>query len=95
MAVNTDPWKPTLSRKARLRWDRMEERFVLLLPEAALVLRGPAAEIIQLCDGTRTVSAVVDELGKKYQQSTKERIEADVRDFLERFKAKGLLETEP
>jgi len=95
MADVTNDWKPTLVRRARLRWDHVEERFVLLLPEAALVLRGPAADIIQLCDGTRTVSAMVDEVATKYTESAREQIEADMRDFLERFRAKGLLESEP
>jgi pyrroloquinoline quinone biosynthesis protein D len=73
----------------------MGERHVLLLPEAAVVLQGPAPMILQLCDGTRTVSAIVDELAMKYSGSPREQVEADVRDFLERFRAKALLESEP
>jgi pyrroloquinoline quinone biosynthesis protein D len=95
MADVTNNWKPKLARRAQLRWDHIEERFVLLLPEAALVLRGPAADILQLCDGTRTISVMVDELATKYTESTREQIVGDVRDFLERFQAKGLLENEP
>lgn len=95
MADVTSDWKPRLARRARLRWDPMEARFVLLLPEAALVMHGPAAEIIQLCDGTRTVSALVDELTAKYSQSSREQIEKESHEFLDRFRAKGLLEGEP
>jgi pyrroloquinoline quinone biosynthesis protein D len=89
----TDDWKPKLAGKARLRKDTMTERYVLLLPEAALVLQGSAAEIIQLCDGTRTASMIIDELSTKYAGVAREQIEADVRDFLERFRAKALLES--
>jgi pyrroloquinoline quinone biosynthesis protein D len=95
MTETTTDWKPKLARKARLRWDAMTERFVLLLPEAAIILRGNAPDIIQLCDGTRTVSALIDELAAKYSGGAREPIEADVRDFLERFRAKALLEDEP
>ena len=58
--------KPRLSPKARLRWDNVEKRHMLVFPEAALLLNETAAEILKLCDGERTVEQLVDTLAQQF-----------------------------
>jgi len=39
---------------------------LLLIPEGALKLKGPARSIVELCTGDRAISAIVDELRQRY-----------------------------
>jgi pyrroloquinoline quinone biosynthesis protein D len=70
--------KPQLATGVRLRWDGVRERHVLLYPEGALVLNGTAADVLELCDGRRTIDEIAQELSPRYQG-------ADVRDDVERL----------
>lgn len=85
-------WRPRLNPKARLRWDEMGKRHMLVFPEAALVLNDTAPEILKLCDGERTVEAIVKALVDRFTGADPAVIEADVMEFLARLKARGLLE---
>ncbi|HEX3345793.1 MAG TPA: pyrroloquinoline quinone biosynthesis protein PqqE [Polyangiaceae bacterium] len=58
--------KPRLSRKARVQPDPRDGRPVLLSPERGLRLGDTAAAVVALCDGTREVEAIVDELTARY-----------------------------
>ena len=58
--------RPRLGTHARLQWDHVREKQVLLTPEGVLVLNVTASAILALCDGRRTVSAIVDELSASY-----------------------------
>ena len=53
---------PKLARKARLRFDRHSGGHMIIYPERGLALNESAAAIAKLCDGTRTVAAIVGEL---------------------------------
>ncbi len=80
--------RPRLARQARLEWDPVRERHVLLAPEGVIVLNRTGATILGLCDGERTVVEIVEELGRRYN-----RVVADeVRDFLARLAAKRWVE---
>ena len=59
--------RPRLARHVRLSFDRTRGRHVLLHPETVVVLNGSGADIIELCDGRRTVDEIVDSLGARYQ----------------------------
>lgn len=85
-------WRPRLSPKARLRWDEVGKRYMLVFPEAALMLNDTAPEILKLCDGARTVEGIVDCLVERFTGADRAVIEADVIGFLTRLKARGLLE---
>ena len=85
-------WRPRLSPKARLRWDEVERRFMLVFPEAALMLNETAPEILKLCDGEHTVEGIVDSLAERFVGIDREAIKEDVVGFLGRIKARGLLE---
>ena len=60
--------RPQLARQARLEWDPVRERQVLLAPEGVLVLNQTGAIILGLCDGERTVGEIVDELRGRYRR---------------------------
>jgi coenzyme PQQ biosynthesis protein PqqD len=85
-------WRPRLSPKARLRWDEVEKRYMLVFPEAALMLNETAPEILKLCDGEHTIEGIVDSLAQRFVGIDREAIKEDVTGFLTRIKARGLLE---
>jgi pyrroloquinoline quinone biosynthesis protein D len=61
---------------------------MLLEPEGVLVLNQTGTTILGLCDGERTVFKIVEELRGQYDYVA----EDEVRDFLSRLVAKGLVE---
>ncbi len=92
MTDTSTAWRPRLSPKARLRWDEVEKRFMLVFPEAALMLNETAPEILKLCDGQHTVEGIVDSLAQRFTGIDRKIIDEDVTSFLARIKARGLLE---
>jgi coenzyme PQQ biosynthesis protein PqqD len=83
--------RPRLAAKARLRWDRKDERFMLLYPERGLVLNPTAADVVKLCTGELTVGAIVDQLATKYEPQPREAVERQVVEFLTRMTERGLI----
>ena len=80
--------RPRLASWARLQWDAVREKQVLLGPEGVLVLNATAAAILALCDGQRSVSAIITELNTQYNHA----VEQDVLTFLNRLRQKRLME---
>jgi len=66
MKVVTEASRLVMPRYAKLRFDKTRDRWVILVPERVLVPDETAVEILQLCDGTRTVGDVIDVLAQKY-----------------------------
>ena len=87
--------RPRLAAKARLRFDRRSDRYMLLYPERGLVLNPTAADIATLCTGERTVEAIVDTLVAKYTSRPREVVERDVLAFLASLSERGLIESAP
>jgi pyrroloquinoline quinone biosynthesis protein E len=83
--------KPRLSRKARVQPDPRDGRPVLLSPERGLRLSDTAAAIVALCDGTREVAEIVEELAKRYG-GDRERIARDVEELLADLHGRALLD---
>jgi PqqA peptide cyclase len=83
--------KPRLSRKARVQPDPRDGRPVLLSPERGLRLGDTAAAIVALCDGTREVAAIIDELTTRYG-APRDVIAHDVEALLDDLHARALLE---
>lgn len=80
--------RPRLARLVRLQWDPVREQHALLAPEGVLVLNRTGANILELCDGERTVVEIVEELRGRY-----DRVAGDeVRDFLSRLVARRWVE---
>lgn len=82
--------RPKLSRHARLKFDKIREQWVLLVPERVLVPDETAVEILHLCDGERSIAAVVDELCRKYA-ADRQLIRNDVIALLQDLADKGYL----
>jgi pyrroloquinoline quinone biosynthesis protein D len=82
--------RPVLPRHARLKFDESRQRWVILAPERVLAPDEIAVEILQLCDGVRSVEQMIDQLAAKY---TAERtaIGADVIAMLQDLADKGFL----
>ena len=59
--------RPRLARHVRLTFCRTRQRPILLQPETVVVLNGSGADILELCDGRRTVVEIVAELSARYQ----------------------------
>jgi pyrroloquinoline quinone biosynthesis protein D len=65
--------RPRLVTGARLRYDDVREEHLLLIPEGAVQLNPTAAEVLELCDGERSLDDIVGTLSARYEG-------ADVRD---------------
>jgi len=58
--------RPRLWKLARVDYDPVRQRPVLLYPEGAMLLNDTGAEILALCDGQRTIADIAAVLGAKY-----------------------------
>src|SRR5215211_5906637 len=76
--VLTADSRPKLWRLARLDYDPVRQRPVLLYPEGAVLLNDTGAAILELCTGERTVSEIVSILNQRYQSD----VAADVTEYL-------------
>jgi len=54
------------ARHARLKFDETRQRWVILAPERVLAPDEIAVEVLQLCDGVRSVEQMIDQLAAKY-----------------------------
>ncbi|BAZ08334.1 pyrroloquinoline quinone biosynthesis protein D [Calothrix sp. NIES-4071] len=79
---------PILVKGARLFWDDVRQQKFLLFPEGALVLNKTAWNILQLCDGRRTVTNIVNTLSAEYSHPN---IEPDVLKLLNKLIERGFL----
>jgi coenzyme PQQ biosynthesis protein PqqD len=86
--VTLDPnAKPSLWRLARLGFDSVRQRPVLLYPEGAVLLNDTGAAILELVDGRRTVAEIATILGERYQTD----VTADVAQYLSDLAEKELI----
>jgi len=69
---------PALWRLARLGYDDVRRRPVLLYPEGAVLLNDTGREILELVDGRRSVRDIAAILGGKYSTD----VTADVVEYL-------------
>ena len=58
--------RPRLATGARLRYDDVREEHVLLVPEGVVRLNTTAAEVLELCDGERSLDEIVGALSARY-----------------------------
>lgn len=90
MTAIADTDVPRIPRGVRLSQDRVRNRWVLLAPERILELDEIAQAILVLCDGTRDVSRISDELARAYRADTTE-IMTDVKEMLGDLAAKQFI----
>jgi pyrroloquinoline quinone biosynthesis protein D len=83
--------RPRLSAGCRWAEANGAERLVLF-PEGAIRLQGTGREILERCDGQRTVEQIVEELGMIYSAGDPARIEEDVKNFLGHLHQKRIVD---
>src|SRR5689334_18163673 len=82
--------RPVLPRHARLKFDDTRKVWVILAPERVLAPDETAVEVLQLCDGLRSVGGIIDGLAQKYA-APRVAISADVIAMLQDLADKGFL----
>ena len=82
--------RPLLPRHAKLKFDETRQRWVILAPERVLAPDDIAVEVLQLCDGVRSVEQMIDLLAEKYT-ADRGAIDTDVIAMLQDLADKGFL----
>ena len=85
---------PRLAKKARLKHDRHDDRWMILWPERGLALNASAAAIAREVDGVRSIAAIADALAAAHG-APRDVVERDVVAFVASLREKGLLELDP
>jgi pyrroloquinoline quinone biosynthesis protein D len=80
--------RPRLATGARLRYDEVREEHLLLIPEGVVRLNPTAAEVLELCDGERSVDAIVGELSARYDGAD---LRGDVQELVDAMAQRGLV----
>jgi coenzyme PQQ biosynthesis protein PqqD len=88
----TSTGAPRLARKARLTWDRHEQKYLLLYPERGLLLNEAAGAVVSLCDGRHDASRIADIVAARYATFERDAILKSIASLFERLDALGLLE---
>ena len=82
--------RPVLPRHAKLKFDETRKVWVILAPERVLAPDEIAVEVLQLCDGVRSVAQMIDQLAEKYA-AERGAIATDVIAMLQDLADKGFL----
>jgi len=80
--------RPKLATGVRLHHDKVREQYVLLFPEGALVLNETAVEVLELCDGERSLDDVATVLSERYEGAD---VRDDVSELLDGIGERGLV----
>jgi pyrroloquinoline quinone biosynthesis protein D len=80
--------RPRLATGARLSYDDVREEHVLLIPEGAVRLNPTAAQVLELCDGARSLDDIVGALSARYDGAD---LRDDVVELVDAMEQKGLL----
>jgi pyrroloquinoline quinone biosynthesis protein D len=80
--------RPRLVTGARLSYDDVREEHILLIPEGAVLLNPTAAQVLELCDGERSVDDIVGALSERYDGAD---LRDDVEELVDAMAQKGLL----
>jgi pyrroloquinoline quinone biosynthesis protein D len=77
---------PKLATKTMLKHDSVRDVVLLLLPERVVLLNKSGAAILGLCDGSRTVQQVVEQLEQDFETAD---LANDVMKFLQDAQGRG------
>ena len=80
--------RPRLATGARLRYDEVREEHQLLIPEGVVRLNPTAAEVLDLCDGERSLDDIVAALAARYEGAD---LRDDVVELVDAMAQKGLV----
>lgn len=74
------------------RWGTHAEQQVVLFPEGMIRVEGTGQNILELCDGQRTVQEIVAKLVERYNNADPAKITEDVSIFLEALQRKRIVD---
>jgi pyrroloquinoline quinone biosynthesis protein D len=80
--------RPRLVDGARLQYDDVREQHLLLVPEGAVRLNETAAQVLELCDGRRSLEEIAAALSQRYAGAD---VTADVGELLGGMVEHGLV----
>ena len=80
--------RPRLVTGARLQYDDVRSEHVLLIPEGVVRLNPTAAEVLELCDGERSLDDIVGALSARYGGAD---VRDDILELVDGLAAKGLV----
>ena len=80
--------RPRLVEGARLQYDDVRGEHLLLIPEGAVRLNETAAQVLELCDGRRSVEEIAATLSQRYRGAD---VSGDVQELLGGLRASGLV----
>jgi pyrroloquinoline quinone biosynthesis protein D len=80
--------RPRLATGARLSYDEVRAEHVLLFPEGLVRLNFTAAEVLELCDGERSLGEIVSALSARYDGVD---LRDDVRGLVDAMTQRGLV----
>lgn len=85
---------PRLAPHVQFRFDKARGRWVVLAPERLLLPDEVAVDVLQLCDGSACVTAMIATLAGRYQ-ARPETVEEDVLELLQDLTDQGILTSVP
>ena len=88
MQIADSAERPRLAPHVRLAYDQTRQRHVLLTPETVTLLNDTGVAILELCDGVRTLTEILAELGGRYDRVA----DSEVRAFLNGLLARRCVE---
>jgi pyrroloquinoline quinone biosynthesis protein D len=80
--------RPRLADGARLQYDDVREEHLLLVPEGAVRLNATAAQVLELCDGNRSLDEISAALSQRYSGAD---VTDDVQELLGGMAERGLV----
>jgi len=80
--------RPRLVTGARLLYDEVRGEHVLLVPEGLVRLNPTAAEVLELCDGERSLAEIVSALAARYDGVD---LRGDIRGLVDAMTQRGLV----
>jgi pyrroloquinoline quinone biosynthesis protein D len=80
--------RPRLVTGARLRYDEVREEHLLLIPEGAVRLNPTAADVLELCDGERSLDDIAGALSARYEGA---HVRDDVLELIHAMAERGLV----
>ena len=88
--------RPSESSQPRLapgcRWGTHGDQPVVLFPEGMIRVQGTGRNILELCDGQRTVQEITATLSGRYSGHDPAKIGEDVSSFLEALQRKRIVD---
>jgi pyrroloquinoline quinone biosynthesis protein D len=91
MGLLTPDKRPRLAKRARLHIDPVSGKPVLMHQEAIIMLNCSGYEILRLCDGTHTLSEVIQVLAGRCPEA-RSILGQEVPEYVQAISKKGLIE---